>query len=796
MSESVTPVVDPNRFTSLAAMRVTHTALLRQYRAQGSSRELLDAAARFLGQASATGAVLDSDDDRMAAQSLLDYWAAILTRADYPTTRAVLDDFDPALSPTLADALCPYVGLEAFSEQTQELYFGRRRVVDELIGYLRGRRFLAVVGPSGSGKSSVVHGGVIPALKNGVIAGSEAWRYYPALVPGGDPVGHLINTVMNGAPEGLPRPSDAAGIVATVDASGNQPGVFAVDQFEEVFTLCQDERRCQEFVDALLALTTSAKHPHIVIVTLRSDFESQVASIPPLQAAFERAYRIPALGAAELRDAIERPAELVGLRLEPGLVDRLIKDSLGEPAALPLLQFTLRQLWDRREGNRLTLEAYRELGGGRRALARVADQFYDNLIPEDQVTLKRILLRMIRPGTGLEVTSNRIRRDSLYRDEPRERVDRVLDRVLESRLVRETPGLQPGDETIEVAHEALVRNWPRLVEWIEEERVNLRRRLRLTAAAEQWRAHGKDPGGLLGGSLLTEALAYDDLNTLEAEFVAASRGEAERVAKHDEDVRRRELEQTRALAEEQQRRADLEAAAAVALRRSNVRLSRGAFIIFILLILAAVGWFSAVRKQRTVSALIKGQGVVVVSETSRPPSPTPPPPNPSDDGPITGSAGDASSPKGRGGQRGTVTPPKSVPSGSARPPSTDESKQTTVPAAELDFSGVEIRATSQPTGGTIPGTELQAYTFKVWVTGPADVMRLLDSVQYEFNHPTFTQKVITGRDRSSGFQVGYTGWGCLSAVTVTLVRRDRGPSPPHLDFDMCEAIRRAGAKKR
>jgi len=812
MIEHVATVSEASaRFASFSAMRVAHTTLLRHYRDKGTSPDLLAEADLFLTQGSATGALIDDDDDRMAAQSLLDYWAAVLCRADRPPVKAVLDDFDPKLSPSLADAVCPYVGLEAFNETTQELYFGRRRVTEELLKFVQGRRLIGVIGPSGSGKSSLVLGGMIPALKVGGVPGSERWRYYPAIVPGANPIANLIAAVQSQAPAGTDPLTDPAKIVATVDDSGDTAGVFVVDQFEELFTLCETDEKREEFVNALLGLTKSQVQPHLVIVTIRSDFETQLPTVTGLQEAFENAtYRVPPFTAADLREAIERPADLVGLKFESGLVDRLVKEILGEPAGLPLLQFTLRKLWEGREGNRITLDAYRKLGGGRQALARVADEFYDSLIPEDQITLKRILLRMVRPGAGLEVTSNRIPRNSLYGDEPRDRVDRVLNRVIASRLIRVTPGKTPEDEQIEIAHEALVRNWPRLVEWLEEDRVTLRRRLRLTSAAEQWRAHGKDPGGLLGGSLLTEALGYDDLNALETEFIAASQSAVEESARREEDVRRRELEQTRALAEEQQRRADIEAKAAAALRKTNVRLRRLAILAFALLVLAIGGWAIAdqsrrelLRKEQTVRALKTGNGVVVESESVHPVSST--------------SAPDAATktpPPASGGDAAPTRPAESAPASNAAaaaptagaaapdypppPPPTPLAggARATMGDAVDSFDSLRIRASSTATGRSIPGTELPAYNFRVWVDGPPEMLARIQSVQYEFNHPTFRQKLMTGRDRASGFSVGYSGWGCLSSVAVSVTLRDRNaPPPPHRDFDMCAAIDASTAKK-
>ncbi|MBD0346160.1 MAG: NACHT domain-containing protein, partial [Coleofasciculus sp. Co-bin14] len=315
---------------------------------------------------------------------------------------------------------------------------------------------------------------------------------------------------------------------------GNRPSVLVVDQFEEAFTLCRDDSVRQAFIDNLISLIQSPGVRHTVILTMRTDFESQVARVPVFKDLFEQAQvRVTALDASELREAIEKPAELVGLKFEEGLVEALLQDVLGEPAALPLLQFTLLKLWDNRERNRVTWETYKRLGGGRQALARSADEFYEQLIPEEQVTVKRLLLRMVRPTEGLEVTSNRIQRKTLYQaGEARDRVDRVLDKLIQSRLVRLTEGDTPDDAQVEVAHEALVRNWPRLVNWLEDERVNLRRRWRLAAAVEDWQARGRDKSVLLRGSLLAEAQRYKDLNALEVEFIQCSVEEEQKVLKN------------------------------------------------------------------------------------------------------------------------------------------------------------------------------------------------------------------------------------------------------------------------
>ncbi|MCB0125192.1 MAG: hypothetical protein KDE58_23220, partial [Caldilineaceae bacterium] len=323
-------------------------------------------------------------------------------------------------------------------------------------------------------------------------------------------------------------------------------------------------------------------------LTMRTDFESFVARLPNFQQHFEEAIiRVTPLNAAELRAVIERPAAMVGLKFEDGVVDALVQDVLGEPAALPLLQFTLLKLWERRDRNRITWDTYKELGGGRLALARSADKLYNNLIPEEQVTARRILLRLVRPGDGLEITSNRVRRTVLYQTgEARDRVDRVLNRLIEADLLRLSPGEKPQDDQIEVAHEALVRNWPRLVGWLEDERGRIRERLRLTEAAEQWLKLDRDPGALLRGTLLEDARRHPDLSELEETFVQASIAAKEAAERERELAHQRELEQARALAEEQRERAESERDWAEYQTQSAAKLRQRAWMLGLITVVA------------------------------------------------------------------------------------------------------------------------------------------------------------------------------------------------------------------
>ncbi|WP_129677479.1 WD40 repeat domain-containing protein [Candidatus Chloroploca sp. Khr17] len=593
---------------SLSALRVFHIRLMNQRREalQDPSDEalsiVLDDIERFIEMLRLAGRIIDDNDHRDEVQELLSFWNNVLYRAGRPSTVDFLDDFDPRLAPTIPDHLCPYLGLSAFRETDAGYFFGRQRSVTQLVEMLATQRLLAVLGPSGSGKSSVVQAGLIPSLQAGTLPNSRDWYYLPVMVPGSHPLTNLavvldtpavppnrVSSSLSTPPydtgvvqvslyagenagliSEIQLPStaihrrdqlriDGNAVLAMIPASLAHPVVLIIDQFEELFTLCTDEAERKQFLAALLALVTDPGVPHRVILTMRGDFEPFITRAEVFLPLFEAGrVTIAPLNAAELREAIERPADKVGLRFETGITENLLQELLGEPAALPLLQFTLLKLWERRQRNRITLTAYQEVGGGRRALAKAADALYANLIPEDQMTARRLLLRLVRPGEGLEVTSNRVRRADLLtlREDPG-RIERVLTKLVDAHLVRLTFSKVPDDDQVEIAHEALVRNWPTLVEWLEDERLTLRQRQRLTAATEQWARHGNDPGALLRGALLDEARRYDDLNLLEQQFVQASIHDQKRV-EHEREQTIHHLEQLTKELEQQRRRADIQ----------------------------------------------------------------------------------------------------------------------------------------------------------------------------------------------------------------------------------------------
>jgi WD40 repeat protein len=530
-------------FPSFAALRAAHHRLLKSRSGGGDTDAYLAAVERFVICAASTGSLICDERERCVSQGLVDYWSTVLDRAGRVQPIVLLEAFKPELAPELDESSRPYRGLSAFREEDRSVFFGREQLVGEMVAKLKTTRLLAVLGPSGSGKSSIVLAGLLPVLMD-----SQEWKVYTPMVPGSNP---LLNLAKLTKPKAVSAPewsknqleaflSDPDHLLKLVDRPGEKPAVFIVDQFEEVFTLCSENSPERvAFISNLLHLTLASGKRHSVILTMREDYEPHVAKLQELKPYIDQAQvRIRPLSSKELREAIEKPAEWAGLKFEEGIVEALVKEILGEPTALPLLQFTLLKLWEKRERNRVTWEKYNRLGGPRVALETTADAFYEGLLREEQITTKRIFLRLVRKANSLEVTSNRVRVQSLLEMEDPKRVERVLQKLVDAQLLRATKGETPEDDQVEVAHEALIRNWRSLVDWLDEDRIAKLQRRRLTEVAELWRSHDKDPEGLMRGSLLREAESYGDLNPLETEFLRASRA-AEEEAEKEKD---RELE--------------------------------------------------------------------------------------------------------------------------------------------------------------------------------------------------------------------------------------------------------------
>jgi WD40 repeat protein len=493
-------------FESLAALKSAGDDLLSAYAENRFSQRMGERALDFVMRARATGAVLALDDDRWAAQVLIDYWANVLFRLGHQVEDTALAPLDPLRTPELPESSCPYRGLKAFVEADRSVFFGRESQLGQALELLAENRWLALIGDSGTGKSSFLRAMLLPAVKERRNGAGEVTCIGP-IFPGADPLGALAAAVAD--PEVSKRAvlSDPT-LLRRVVSRQPIPVVLAVDQFEEVFTLCTDPTEQKAFIDTVADLATAGDGlRHAVVITMRSDFQDYVLRVDSLAKLVDTSkLRLGSLTAAELRDAIERPAALVGLQFESGIVDELVNDAVGEPAALPLLQFVLLGLWKKRRRNVVTREAYREVGRWREALTRAATELYErHLAPEEQAIARCLLLRLVRPQReGLEFFSRRTTRSALGEGLPAERVDRVLARLLASGIVRESEAQERDDTQFEIAHESLIRNWKTLAEWLDQERSTMRTRALLADAARAWDTRGRDSSALLRGQMLEE----------------------------------------------------------------------------------------------------------------------------------------------------------------------------------------------------------------------------------------------------------------------------------------------------
>ncbi|MGH8906520.1 MAG: cytochrome D1 domain-containing protein [Egibacteraceae bacterium] len=425
----------------------------------------------------------------------------------------------------------PYMGLAAFQAEDAQWFFGREQLVAELTVRLAEGPSLAVVGPSGSGKSSVLRAGLLPAVWGGMVAGAGSWSTV-VLTPGAHPLEELavrVALVRGVAPGSLladlradPGLLRLAVRQAVAEAPGDTRLLLLVDQFEETFTLCDDEAERRQFIQALVALVGDPDSPATVVLGLRADFYDRCADYPGLIDILEdNQALVGPMTAAELRAAITSPAERAGLTLEPGLVETVLADLGEEPGSLPLLSHALFATWQRRRGRTLTRAGYADAGGVRRAIAQTAEAVYSALDPASQAIVKEVFLRLIALGEGTADTRRRVRRSELLADRDAEGVDRLVDRLAEARL------LTLGEDSVEIAHEALIREWPALGEWLTEDREGLHTQRRLTQAALEWESLARDRGALYRGVRLATAREWAQshetrLNDLEREFLTAS----------------------------------------------------------------------------------------------------------------------------------------------------------------------------------------------------------------------------------------------------------------------------------
>jgi len=428
-----------------------------------------------------------------------------------------------------AEGICPFKGLASFEPVDAEYFFGRERLVAELVARLVGAGFLGIVGPSGSGKSSVLRAGLLPALAGGVLPGSGGWRRL-LLRPGERPLEELRRVLVSGARDPLAEALD------TLPANGRL--LLAVDQLEELFTACRSDAERAAFADTLARAAADPDGRAVVVVALRADFYGRFAAYPGLAELLgANQVLVGPMQASELRRAVELPAGRVRLRVEPELADALVDDVEGEPGALPLLSTALLELWQKRRDNALTLAAYRESGGVHGAVARLAEGTHARIPDGRKQLVRAIMLRLVGEGEADAPVRRRAPLAELDLERNADVAD-VLATLADSRLVT------VGEGSVEVAHEALLSEWPRLREWIEEDTEGRRLRGHITRAPTEWDATGRDQGELYRGARLAAALDWStdhafELNELEREFVTESREASEHETRRARRTNRR-----------------------------------------------------------------------------------------------------------------------------------------------------------------------------------------------------------------------------------------------------------------
>lgn len=403
----------------------------------------------------------------------------------------------------------PFRGLEHFRYDDKDFFKAREPQVRTLLKRLDSdpnNRFLAILGPSGCGKSSLVLAGMIPALEQ-----QEPGLCWASLRPGDDLLARLE---------------------ASLKALPTSGSLLVIDQFEELFALCKNEETRQTFFERLLPLANEMR----VILTMRADYWGECAPYGALREAMQAHQQLIApMTSQELWQAMEEQSAEVGLRFQADLPSMILEDVQGEPGAMPLLQHALLELWNRRHGRWLRVDEYRDLGRVRQAIAHTADQVYDALSPDDQVRMRDIFLRLTRLddsrlGGELRDTRQRVTLpEFLLDDGNRQAIESLLDRLADARLIVKGLDAETNKTEVEVAHEALIRHWPRLREWLAEDRTAVLLREGVRRGAEEWDENGRDESYLTHrGKRLDDAsvlLAHPrlPLNDLERTYLLACR---------------------------------------------------------------------------------------------------------------------------------------------------------------------------------------------------------------------------------------------------------------------------------
>jgi energy-coupling factor transporter ATP-binding protein EcfA2 len=440
----------------------------------------------------------------------------------------LITQIQSTFQPKPFDGRCPYKGLDVFEEEDAELFFGREKLVDDLVSRVKDSRTVFVTGPSGSGKSSLVRAGVIHALKQGSIKGSDRWLY-ATMKPGRDPIGELgrIASSLAGSTnsEDEIRAKAMADItifarwceIALKDGHDKRVVLF-IDQFEEVFTQISKETERVAFLNLLTHAATVNNGRVIMLFSMRSDFVSNCATYPKLNALLNQQFiQIAAMQPEELVSAIAQPALRVGLRIDPDLIAQIINEMKGEPGALPLMQFALKDLFDSQQEKSgviaLTLTEYLQRGGIHKALERHADDSFSKLSNHEQELARSIFSGLIEIGRGTQDTKRTAIFDELIPSSAKsEEVKAIVQKLADARLI--TTDEQAGKDTVTISHEKLIDAWPWLKKLVNENRVVIALQNEIASDAKEWEELKRDPSYLYTGGRLANVREQLSTNKL------------------------------------------------------------------------------------------------------------------------------------------------------------------------------------------------------------------------------------------------------------------------------------------
>ncbi|MFZ1025259.1 MAG: WD40 repeat domain-containing protein [Limnoraphis robusta] len=450
--------------------------------------------------------------------------------------------------------ICPYQGLYHFSYENSEYFFGRDVFVEELFQYTETRNFIPVLGASGSGKSSVILAGLVPKL---VQAGNWQFTHFR---PGNDPFHALAQALVPlyepdlDKTDGIAQARKLAGyfqdntvplsdVFSTIQRNHPHNRILLIaDQFEELYTLCNDEKIRRKFLDTLLntfkSFAEQSSLSTVLVGTMRADFLGNALSYRPLADVLQKGnIMLGPMNENELQDVIEKPAKKLGVSFESGLVERILDDVDKQPGNLPLLEFALTELWKERKGKQLTHNAYEDIGEVSGALTGYADDKFSKLNEQEKQQVRRIFVQLVRPGAGTEDT-RRVATKAELNETNWDLVKKLADsrlvvtsRTVITREITDNSEPQPDNikeqETVEVVHEALIKNWGQLREWMATDREFRTWQERLRASMSYWQEKNRDNGLLLRGAALSQAEEQlekrgDELSPDEREFIEKS----------------------------------------------------------------------------------------------------------------------------------------------------------------------------------------------------------------------------------------------------------------------------------